>query len=210
MSEIKGLTLWQPWASLVSVMEKQIETRSWATDYRGYLAIHAAKRTPKYAAEYAHFEPFYSALKRHALYPDRLPSGAIVAVCRLEDCMQITSTEMLLSLKDTEIHFGDHTVGRYAWMLGNFDRLEKPIPIKGGQRLWNLPPAIYDILISRHIRPLYWCATHQLEHYIEAGYKEDIARLEWKVRFNMNYPNCPDALLEPGQMKLPRFERVSP
>ncbi len=40
---MKALTLTQPWASLVAVGAKRIETRSWETNYRGTIAIHAAK-----------------------------------------------------------------------------------------------------------------------------------------------------------------------
>lgn len=40
---MKALSLTQPWASLVAVGAKRIETRSWRTSYRGPLAIHAAK-----------------------------------------------------------------------------------------------------------------------------------------------------------------------
>lgn len=40
---IKGLSLWQPWASLIALKVKTIETRGWSTNYRGTLAIHAAK-----------------------------------------------------------------------------------------------------------------------------------------------------------------------
>lgn len=43
---MKAVTLWQPWASLVAIGAKTIETRSWATSYRGPLAIHAAARKP--------------------------------------------------------------------------------------------------------------------------------------------------------------------
>lgn len=44
---MKALTLRQPWASLVALGVKTIETRSWSTKYRGPLAIHAgAKRPP--------------------------------------------------------------------------------------------------------------------------------------------------------------------
>ena len=43
---MKALTLHQPWATLVAVGEKRIETRSWSTDYRGPLAIHAGKARP--------------------------------------------------------------------------------------------------------------------------------------------------------------------
>ncbi|MHB8318142.1 MAG: ASCH domain-containing protein [Acidimicrobiales bacterium] len=42
----KALTLYQPLASLVALGIKTIETRSWSTQYRGRLAIHAAKSAP--------------------------------------------------------------------------------------------------------------------------------------------------------------------
>ena len=41
---MKALTIWQPWASLLVSGQKKYETRSWATDYRGPIAIHAAMR----------------------------------------------------------------------------------------------------------------------------------------------------------------------
>lgn len=41
---MKAITIWQPWASLLAHGMKQYETRSWATKYRGPIAIHAAKR----------------------------------------------------------------------------------------------------------------------------------------------------------------------
>jgi hypothetical protein len=43
---IPVLTLWQPWASLVALGVKSIETRSWSTQYRGPLAIHASTKRP--------------------------------------------------------------------------------------------------------------------------------------------------------------------
>ena len=43
MQNIKALSLWQPWASAIAVGYKHYETRSWKTDYRGWLGIHAAK-----------------------------------------------------------------------------------------------------------------------------------------------------------------------
>lgn len=38
---MKVLTLREPWASLVGERIKTIETRSWPTNYRGELYIHA-------------------------------------------------------------------------------------------------------------------------------------------------------------------------
>ena len=43
---MKALTIWQPWASLIARGVKQYETRSWATKYRGPIAIHAAMKNP--------------------------------------------------------------------------------------------------------------------------------------------------------------------
>ena len=48
---MKVLTLTQPWATLVAIGAKRIETRSWSTKYRGPLAIHAAKGFPAWAKD---------------------------------------------------------------------------------------------------------------------------------------------------------------
>lgn len=50
------LTLTQPWASLIAIGAKTLETRSWRTGYRGPLAIHYAL---------CHMEPFRSVLRPH-------------------------------------------------------------------------------------------------------------------------------------------------
>lgn len=92
---MKALTLWQPWASLIPLGAKTIETRSWSTSYRGPLAIHAAKRCE--AGPVGDFKveddtPRGSA-KQYLLrgdslsWPYRLPLGAIVATCELVDCI---------------------------------------------------------------------------------------------------------------------------
>ncbi len=41
---MKAITIWQPWASLIACGAKKFETRSWATNYRGPIAIHVAKK----------------------------------------------------------------------------------------------------------------------------------------------------------------------
>jgi hypothetical protein len=42
---MRCLTLTQPWATLVAVGAKQVETRNWSTRYRGRLAIHSPSRS---------------------------------------------------------------------------------------------------------------------------------------------------------------------
>ena len=49
-----ALSLWQPWASAIAVGAKVFETRHWATERRGLIAIHAAKRWTRDQRETAH------------------------------------------------------------------------------------------------------------------------------------------------------------
>jgi hypothetical protein len=46
---MKAITIIQPWATLIAFGEKEFETRSWATNYRGNLAIHAGRKIDKEA-----------------------------------------------------------------------------------------------------------------------------------------------------------------
>lgn len=46
---MKALSIQQPWAWLIATGQKDIENRTWNTGYRGWFAIHAAKREPSEA-----------------------------------------------------------------------------------------------------------------------------------------------------------------
>ncbi len=90
---MKGLTLWQPWASLTG-QGNYHETRSWATQYRGPIAIHAALKKP-----HRHdFSPRTLQVIDHMLgdsWRSTLPLGAILALAQLTDC---SSTDHWVSL----------------------------------------------------------------------------------------------------------------
>ncbi len=152
---MKALTLTQPWATLIALLEKQIETRSWATTYRGPLAIHAAQGlTPVGGKEgllqLCRREPFRSVLLQHGyLGTPSLPRGAIVAVCELVNCVPTAGSrpgsggpkyaDWVHDLTDQERAFGDYTAGRYGWLLANIRPLSRPIPCRGAQGLWDVP-----------------------------------------------------------------------
>jgi hypothetical protein len=131
---MKTLTLWEPWASLVALGQKTIETRSWATKYRGPLAIHAAK---KVSGDIVFTEPFYTALSPQADEGRIMFRGScILAICNLVDCVEITA-KFVDQLSAQELAFGDYTIGRVAWLLEDVYPLAIPIPAKGHQRIWN-------------------------------------------------------------------------
>ena len=47
---MKALTIIQPWATLIASGHKMNETRSWKTNYRGEVLIHAGKNPKDYTS----------------------------------------------------------------------------------------------------------------------------------------------------------------
>jgi activating signal cointegrator 1 len=163
---MKALTLTQPWASLVALGKKRIETRSWETLYRGPLLIHAGKGLGPVGGmhglvELVRQDVFWDALiplrpsvfNAEGLAKRALPFGAIVAVCDLVDCVLTwpswASDEPWFTGQregetwavpppagSDERAFGDYSPGRFAWLLANVRALPKPIPATGARRLW--------------------------------------------------------------------------
>lgn len=150
---MKALTLWQPWASFMVALPsppKTIETRGWSTNYRGPLAIHAAKSEPRDVRDWFSFGPERSLLMRHfahlAAEPSvedvfaELPRGCILGTVDLFDVRPtslLTREGELLS----ELFLGDYSDGRFGWMTRNARRFE-PIPCKGRQGLWDVPAEV--------------------------------------------------------------------
>ena len=135
---MRCITLTQPWATLIAVSAKKIETRSWRTSYRGPLAIHAAKGFPKWAREFTMEPVCYEAVKsftdgRIKTFP-AYPTGVVLATCTLVDCVPIHEVELT---SERERAFGDYSEGRFAWMLSNVAPFPIPIPAKGALGLWD-------------------------------------------------------------------------
>jgi hypothetical protein len=148
---MKALTLTQPWATLVAVGAKKIETRPWGTTYRGPLAIHAAKGFPDWAQDICFEKEFQSALLDARIWATNdLPLGSVVAVCNLVGCWQVLKPgyrylgpEMEPPVKippdGPELDFGNYKPGRFVWILENIKPLDPPVPARGEQRLWDWP-----------------------------------------------------------------------
>ncbi len=134
---MRALSLTQPWASLVCLGVKKIETRSWQTPYRGQLAIHAAKGFPKDARAMCLKEPFKRVLMAAGIESVAdLPLGALLATVQLLDC--IPTGKVRSQISSEEYAFGDYSAGRFAWILEDVQPLAVPVPAKGALGLWTL------------------------------------------------------------------------
>jgi len=128
---MKALTISQPFASLIANGEKFVENRTWPTNYRGPIAIHAGKGT-----QY---------MSRAEMQSEGMPCGQVVATARLLACMPLesmrgvsrTQTIQRTALTIGEVIDHEHTEGPWCWILTNVVKLDEPIDATGAQGLWD-------------------------------------------------------------------------
>jgi len=130
---MKALSVKMPWAYLIMKFGKDIENRSWFTNYRGKIFIHASKKP----------EPNYLEILKELLWSgNREPSahdyamavrnwnainekwcGCIVGTVELVDCVQNHKSKWA----DPDM---------WHWVLKNPILLNEPIPARGSLGLW--------------------------------------------------------------------------
>jgi hypothetical protein len=138
---MKALSLWQPWASAIPAGLKTIETRGWYTNYRGPLAIHAARKRDGDVIDFWSSiddgeKAKFSAIGIHQF--NDLPFGAIIATCHLIDCRKTETLNGEVSGDDQE--WGNFSPGRFGWILSDIRKID-PVFVRGAQGLWNWNPA---------------------------------------------------------------------
>ena len=124
---MKVLTIKQPWASLIMLGLKKYEFRSWKTEYRGELLIHAGKGIDKDGME---------RLKKYI--PEDIPYEGIIGKVKLIDCIK-TSSEFYdkVQKENKDIYAKSVFNQDYAWQMEVIEVYDNPIKVKGKLRLWN-------------------------------------------------------------------------
>lgn len=145
-----ALSLHQPWAEAVVLDEKSIETRSWSTAYRGRLAIHATLRRPSDDEVELHRLLSWRADADPRSLADGLPYGAVVGSVELWGVVPVEQVRDALGYGADypagELRWGDYSDGRFAWLLHDARVLPRPIPLRGHQRLWELPKNVETVV----------------------------------------------------------------
>lgn len=157
---IKGLSLWQPWASLMAVGAKKFETRSWSTAWRGLVAIHAAKTWNGALRETAMQSRFRAALESECAtpagnetwqryQPKALPRGCFVALGKLRHCLSTTRHAKLIPPESSdEFWFGNYSADRFMWVFDQIWSLATPVFARGSQGLWTLDEGVTDTVMA--------------------------------------------------------------
>jgi len=113
-----ALTVRQPWAWAIIHAGKDVENRSWPTEHRGPLAIHAGMTVWRGGGD------AIRPLAGIVLPPDdELVRGAVIGIVDVVDCV-----------RNHESPWADD--GQYHWVLHNPRALPEPIPYRGMQGLF--------------------------------------------------------------------------
>lgn len=127
---MKVITIKQPWATLIAEGYKEYEFRTWKTNYRGDILIHAGKGIDKDAVE------------RFKYLNLEYPSGQIIAKAVITDCIKVDDElRNILKKKDPIVYKGvisktSKDWNGYGFKIENVEKIES-IKINGKLSLWD-------------------------------------------------------------------------
>ncbi len=133
---MKTLTICQPYADLICLPDdhdraKRVENRTWSTNYRGPLLIHAGKSRQWLGSD------------NYGLSVESMVFGAIIGLAYLRDCVAFgVECRADATRKWPWLIQHEHTEGPWCWILQECRRFDKPIPYRGAQGLFNVPDEV--------------------------------------------------------------------
>lgn len=127
---MKVLTIKEPWASLIVQGFKKYEFRSWKTNYRGKILIHAGLSKED--------------IDKYKDYNLDISSGEIIGEAYITDCILIDEKiDKKLRKIDKKV-YGNNHIGLYAFKLENIKKYNKKIKVKGKLGLWNYDEKVQE------------------------------------------------------------------
>lgn len=150
---MKAISLIQPWATLWALGIKTCETRSWPTQHRGEIYIHASKSDSEEGQALWSNPQIQHDLRisLNVQFPpafSELPRGVIIGRINIVKC--VLMTESVLSNKtdwlvsDFERICGDWSRGRFAFVGESPQLIDPPLPAKGQLGIWEYDPEQFN------------------------------------------------------------------
>jgi len=122
---MKAITIKQPFASLIIEGYKKYEFRTWKTNFRGKILIHAGLgKDEKNVQRFKYLNIVF-------------PYGAIIGEAQITDCIEVTD-ELIdkLTNEDSEVYKESGYGAKYAFKIENIKKYANPIPCKGALSFW--------------------------------------------------------------------------
>ena len=122
---MKVLSVIMPWPWLILKWKKDVENRSWRTNYRGRILIHASKKPdPDHMGKLGNIiGPITAEKLKEWAEINKKWCGHIVGSVELVDCVQHSASPWA-------------EPGMWHWVLKNPKLFKEPIPARGMQGLW--------------------------------------------------------------------------
>eukprot|EP01059_Diplonema_ambulator_P012178 TRINITY_DN22404_c0_g1_i1.p2 TRINITY_DN22404_c0_g1~~TRINITY_DN22404_c0_g1_i1.p2 ORF type:complete len:301 (+),score=110.80 TRINITY_DN22404_c0_g1_i1:1455-2357(+) len=130
------LSMHQPWASLLVCGIKKHEGRTWPTDFRGRLWIHAASHQPS-QEDIDDCEAFY-ADRGATTFPTHYPTSVLLGCVTVTDCLHYEEYEKVIPQEDQE------SSSEYVFICANPQLLVLPLPMDGKHKIFSLEKSIYE------------------------------------------------------------------
>ena len=141
---MKALAIKQPWATGILLGNKQVENRTWSTNYRGQLLIHVCMQPDESWMG-------LSALRYQLTYPNDAGlidvRGVLMGVVEMVDC--VPSDECMS-------HWNNNS--GWCWKLSNPKIFTEPIPYRGRQGLFEVDLSTVQTAIKSALNPYAWAA----------------------------------------------------
>ncbi|MBE6144370.1 MAG: ASCH domain-containing protein [Firmicutes bacterium] len=120
---MKVISIKQPWASLIIYGYKEYEFRSWKTNYRGELFIHASKSYNK------------KDLELFKDYNIPFDTGCIIGSVNLDECILLDKEKSdVIHNKNPYVYLHPYD-SKYAWKVSNPKKTSK-IYVNGRLNIW--------------------------------------------------------------------------
>lgn len=153
---MKALTICQPYAHLIITGEKRVENRTWPTNFRGPMLIHAGK-----SRDWLDLNHDESLDLSCEIPLSEMAFGAVVGVATMTDCVTLDNVRRFAStghgirtgLRWMTRH--EHTEGPWCWVLDNVRRFPEPVTYRGAQGLFEID----DLMVEEQVRSAYPVAT---------------------------------------------------
>lgn len=135
---MKALTLWRPWGTAILRLGKDIENRTWeppASVIGQRIAIHNGQKLERDVVDWT-IERWRSSFGLELSDEDVAgPAQHIIGVARVVDFVRLSSS----------LWFS----GPVGWRLAAPIALPKPLPIRGMQGLWTVPPELERAILEQ-------------------------------------------------------------
>ena len=126
--DLMALTIHRPWVWAIFEGYKRVENRSWSTNHRGLLAVHAGRSPDSDQRAIRTFQ------KLNIEYPEHFLSGQIVGTVEVSE---VLSLEKYLEKYGDDPMNREFAVGPYCWVLTSPVKY-RPITCPGNFQIWNV------------------------------------------------------------------------